>query len=97
MLRSFRIAPLLGAPLAIAALLACTAPATAKLATNKLAVNGTSLNRMALNGSSGQALSATASAQGGITSDPRMTTGPALAGLNGVAVEAAVVPVAALR
>jgi hypothetical protein len=72
----------IGAPLAIAALLGCITPAGASLASNRLASNGTSLNRLA----------AHAIANNGIPANARITTGSALGDLNGVAVEAVVIP-----
>lgn len=67
----------IGAPLALAAVLACVTPAGAKLATN-----GTSLNGVA---------------QSGVPASARITNGSAFGNLNGVAVEAVVIPEAALR
>lgn len=75
-----RCASMLGAPLAIAALLGFVTPAGARLASN-----GVSLNRLASNGTSAQGISPTAVAQN--PANARITTGSALADLNGVAVE----------
>ncbi len=72
----------IGAPLALAAVLACVTPAGAKLATN-----GTSLNQ----------LSTDPITQNGIPADARKTAGWALGDLNGVAVETVIIPEAALR
>lgn len=85
-----RCASILGAPLAIVALLACVTPAGARLASN-----GVSLNRLASNGMNMQGISATAVAQN--PADARITTGSALGDLNGVAVEAVIIPEAATR
>jgi hypothetical protein len=72
----------IGAPLALAAVLACVTPAGAKLATN-----GTSLNQ----------LSANPTTQNGVPADAWITSGSALGELNGVAVKAVIIPEAALR
>jgi hypothetical protein len=72
----------IGAPLALVAVLACVTPAGAKLATNGTSLNGTSLNGVA---------------QSGVPASARITNGSALGDLNGVAVEAVVIPEAALR
>jgi hypothetical protein len=72
----------IGAPLALAAVLACVTPAGAKIATN-----GTSLNQ----------LSADPITQNGIPADARKTAGSPLGDLNGVAVETVIIPEAALR
>lgn len=82
MLHFSRSASTIGAPLALAVLLACASPAGAKLATN---------------GFQNQALSATAIAQNGVPANARITTGSALGDLNGVAVEAVIIPDAAIR
>jgi hypothetical protein len=87
MLHVSRSATIICAPLALVALLGCITPAGAKLSANKLSANGTSLNR----------LSANAVAQDGVPANARITTGSALGDLNGVAVEAIVIPEAAIR
>ncbi|MGC2221134.1 MAG: hypothetical protein WA624_01565 [Methylocella sp.] len=87
MLHFSRCASIIGAPLTLAALLACVAPAGAKISTNGTSLNGTSLNTLAANGVT----------QSGVPASARITNGPALGDLNGVAVEAVVIPEAALR
>jgi hypothetical protein len=82
MLHVSRSASIIGAPLTIVALLACVMPAGAKITANGMTM---------------QALSATAVAQNEISASARITTGSALGDLNGVAVEAVVIPEAALR
>lgn len=82
MLHFSRCASIIGAPLTLAALLAFVTPAGAKIR-----VNGTNM----------QALSATAVAQDGLPANARITTGSALGDLNGVAVEAVIIPEAAIR
>jgi hypothetical protein len=67
----------IGAPLALAAVLACVTPAGAKITTN-----GTSLNGLW---------------ESGVSASARITTSSALGDFNGVAVEAVVIPEAALR
>jgi hypothetical protein len=75
-----RCALIIGAPLAIIALLACVTPAGARLAANRLAANK---------------LASNAIAQNGVPANARITTGSALGDLNGVAVEAVIIPGAA--
>jgi hypothetical protein len=87
MLYFCRSASFKGAPLAIAALLACVSSAGAKLAANNFSSNGISLNRLAGN----------AIAQNGVPANARITTGSALGDLNGVAVEAVIIPGATIR
>ncbi len=77
MLHVSRSASIIGAPLALAALLACVTPAGALLGANRLAGNGV--------------------AQNGVPANARITTGSALGDLNGVMVEAVVIPEAAIR
>ncbi len=85
MLHFSRTASIIGAPLALAALLACITPAGARLASNRLASNGMNM----------QGISATAVAQ--TSANPSITTGSALGDLNGVAVETIIIPEAAIR
>jgi hypothetical protein len=80
MLHFSRSASVIGAPLVIAALLACVTPAGAKSGVNGVSLNG-------INGV----------AQTAIPANARMTTGSALGDLNGVAVEAVIVPDAGTR
>ena len=82
-----RFAAIIAVPLILAALLACVTPAGAKITANKISANGTSLNK----------ISANAIAQDGVPASARITNGSALGDLNGVAVEAVVIPEAAIR
>ncbi|HEY4849037.1 MAG TPA: hypothetical protein VIH87_14945 [Methylocella sp.] len=93
MLDVSRSAYVIGAPLALATLLACVTPAGAfwhkcngpcqnGMSLNGIAVNGVALNGIMLNGVALNGLS---------------STGSALADLNGVAVEAVIIPDAANR
>jgi hypothetical protein len=77
-----RFAYATAAPLAIAALLACVTPAGAGIAVNGVSMNGVSMNGVSMNG---VALNGVA------------LNGSALGDLNGVAVEAVVIPEAATR
>lgn len=77
-----RCASVIGAPLTLAALLACVTPAGAKIATNGTSLNGTSLNQLSTDP---------------IPASARITMGSALGDLNGVAVETVIIPEAALR
>jgi hypothetical protein len=91
MLHFSRSASIIGAPLTLVALLACVTSAGARLASNgvslnKLSANGVSLNRLSANGVSF-----------GLTSNGIAMDGSALGDLNGVAVEAVVIPEAAIR
>jgi hypothetical protein len=95
MLHFSRCASIIGAPLTLAALLACVAPAGAKIAANKITANGMNMQGMSANGMQMQGISATAVAQHPVNA--RITTGSALGDLNGVAVEAVIIPEAALR
>jgi hypothetical protein len=112
MLHFSRSASIIGAPLIVAALLSCVTPAGAKITANgtslnkiaangtslnKISTNGTSLNKISANGMTMQALSATAVAQNEIPASARITTGSALTDLNGVAVEAVIIPETAIR
>jgi hypothetical protein len=72
-----RYASIIGAPLVLAALLACVTPAGAGVALNGVALNGVALNGISLNGVA--------------------LNGSALGDLNGVAVEAIIIPEAATR
>jgi hypothetical protein len=72
-----RCASIIGAPLILAALLACVTPAGAKPAANGVSAN--------------------AIAEEGVASNARTTTGSALGALNGVAVEAVIIPDAAIH
>ncbi|MGH6837916.1 MAG: hypothetical protein ACREDT_03790 [Methylocella sp.] len=95
MLHFSRIALVIGAPLAIAALLSCVTPAGAKISSNGMSLNGTSLNKISSNGTNLQGISATAVAQN--PASARSTTGSALGDLNGVEVEGVIIPDAAIR
>jgi hypothetical protein len=72
MLHVSRSASIVGAPLILAALLACVTPAGAGIQLNGIQLNGVAVNGL-------------------------ITTGSALGDLNGVAVEAVVIPEAAVR
>jgi hypothetical protein len=95
MLHVSRSASIIGVPLALAALLVCVTPAGALLGANGLSSNGLSSNLLGANGMNMQGISASAVAQN--PADPRITSGSALIDLNGVAVEAVVIPEAATR
>ena len=82
-----RYASIIGAPLVLAALLACVTPAGAGVALNGVALNGVALNGVALNGV----------ALNGISLNGVALNGSALGDLNGVAVEAIIIPEAATR
>jgi hypothetical protein len=97
MLHFSRCASIIGAPLTLAALLACVAPAGAKIAANKITANGMTMQGMSANGMQMQGISATAVAQSGVPVSARITSGSALADLNGVGVEAVIIPDATLR
>jgi hypothetical protein len=90
MLHFSRSTSIIGAPLAVAALLACVTPAGALLS-----ANGTSMNMLSANGTNMQGISATAVSQA--PANPSITTGSALGDLNGVAVEAIIISEAAIR
>jgi hypothetical protein len=77
-----RSACIIGAPLTLVALLSCVTPAGAKITANGMTM---------------QALSATAVAQNEIPARARITTGSALTDLNGVAVEAVIIPETAIH
>jgi hypothetical protein len=78
----------IGAPLALAALLACITPAGAFWhKCNGPCQNGVSMNGIAVNGI----------AVNGVSMNGLSSTGSALADLNGVAVEAVIIPDAATR
>jgi hypothetical protein len=77
-----RSAGIIGAPLALVALLSSVTPAGAKISSNGMTM---------------QALSATAVAQNEISASARITTGSTLTDLNGVAVEAVIIPETAIR
>jgi hypothetical protein len=83
--RFFRSA--IGASLVVATLVYCVVPAGARLASNRLSSNGTEMNRLASN----------AVTQNGAPAIARIATGLALSDLNGVAVEAVILPEAAVR
>lgn len=80
-------ASFVGAPLVLAALLVCVTPAGAAVQVNALTAN-------ALTGNS---LIANALAQTGVPANARITSGSALGDLNGVAVEAVIIPKAPVR
>lgn len=77
-----RVATFIAAPLAAAVLLACVSPAGARILANRTSSNGITPNGIWDNG---------------ISPAGRITTGSALGDLNGVVVETAVLPDAALR
>ena len=76
----------------LAALLACVTPAGARLASNGASLNGVSLNRLASNG-----LATNRLASNGVSLNGVALSGSALGDLNGVVVEAVVIPEAAIR
>jgi hypothetical protein len=82
-----RFAYATAAPLAIAALLACVTPAGAGIAVNGVSMNGVSMNGVSMNGVS----------MNGVALNGVALNGSALGDLNGVAVEAVVIPEAATR
>ncbi|WGJ16111.1 hypothetical protein QEV83_07670 [Methylocapsa sp. D3K7] len=77
MLHFSRFALIIGAPLILAAPLACITPVGAGIAINGIAINGV--------------------AQNGVPASTRITAGSALGDLNGVAVEAVIIPGATIR
>jgi hypothetical protein len=82
LLRSLTVA---GTVLALGA--AAPAPAHAALIGNALSINALSINALSINALIGNALTSNA-----LTTDPHFANGPAIADLNGVAVEGVTLP-----
>jgi uncharacterized protein YjbI with pentapeptide repeats len=97
MLQLRRRTSIIGAPLILAAMLACVTPAGAKISVNGTSLNGTSLNGTSLNGTSLNGTSLNGTSLSRISANAHVTTGSALSDLNGVAVESVVIPEAASR
>jgi hypothetical protein len=76
----------------LVALLACITPAGAIYSWNGIALNGITLNGITLNG-----IALNGMQLNGVPANARITTGSALGDLNGVAVEAVIIPEAAIR
>ena len=75
-------ASIVGAPLTLVALMACVTPAGAGIGLNGIGLNGIAVNGVTLNGA---------------LANVRIITSSALGYLNGVAVEAVIIPEAAIR
>ncbi|HUZ91564.1 MAG TPA: hypothetical protein VMU78_06660 [Methylocella sp.] len=112
MFRLSRLAPVVGAPLTLVALLASILPAGAALVPNALNANGISTNGIALNGLASNALNANAMNPNSLTQNALnanamvptalipnalAATGSGLGELNGVSIEAVTLPEATTR